>query len=224
MSEPGVASPLSVSARWTLLTVLVLGLVIAPWLIWGAAVEAWVGQIVASGEAPPFFAAWVIALLMADVFLPIPSSIVAVAAGVFLGAALGTLASFVGLTLGCGLGYVFGAKWGPATARRVVGERDWARAERWAQRFGAMLVLVLRPVPVLAEASTFYAGASRVPWPRFLAVSSLGNLVIAAAYAVVGGLSAESGDLEPALMAGFLLPGFAMLVVRLVSRKKRADG
>lgn len=224
MSEPSVSSPLSASARWSLLVVLVLGLVIAPWLIWGTAVEAWVGHMLASGEAPPYFAAWVVGLLMADVFLPIPSSLVAVAAGVFLGAAFGTVATFVGLTLGCALGYGFGAKWGPVTARRVVGERDWSRAEQWAQRFGAMLVLVLRPVPVLAEASTFYAGASRVPWLRFLGVSSLGNLVIAAAYAVVGGLSADSGDLEPALMAGFLLPGAAMLVVRLISRKKRGDG
>jgi membrane protein DedA with SNARE-associated domain len=198
----------------------VLGLVIAPWLVWGSAVEAWAGKMLVDRQVPPYFGWWVVGLLAADVFLPIPSSIVAVAAGVFLGVGLGGVATFVGLTLGCMLGYACGFQWGPRTARKVVGERDWTRAERWAKRYGAMLVLVLRPVPVLAEASTFYAGASRVPAAWFFAASAVGNAVIAVVYVVVGSVSADSGDLEPALMAGFLLPGLAMLVVRLVSRKK----
>lgn len=199
----------------------VLGLVIVPWLLWGSTVEAWVAAMLVEQRPPAYFAWWVIALLAADVFLPIPSSIVAVAAGVFLGVGVGGLASFVGLMLGCAVGYGCGMQWGPGTARRVVGERDWVRSERWARRFGAMLVLVLRPVPVLAEASTFYAGASRVPLRWFFLASGVANAVIAAAYATVGSLSAEGGNLEPALMAGFALPGLAMLVVRLVSRKKQ---
>jgi len=102
-----------------------------------------------------------------------------------------------------------------------VGEADWRRAEQWAQRFGAMLVLILRPVPVLAEASTLYAGASRVPIARFFAASATANAIIAVAYAAVGSASADAGNLEPALMAGFLLPGLAMLVVRSISQRKQ---
>lgn len=221
LNEAPVSSRWSPALRWTALVAVVLGLVIAPWLLWGSAVEARVGAMLAHHEAPPYFGWWVIGLLAADVFLPIPSSIVAVAAGVFLGVGLGSFATFVGLMLGCALGYGFGFQWGPRTARKVVGERDWTRAEGWARRFGALLVLVLRPVPVLAEASTFYAGASRVPLGRFAAASAGGNAVIAVVYGAVGSLSADSGELEPALMAGFLLPGLAMLVVRLVSRKKQ---
>lgn len=221
MTATRASSAWSPALRWSVLVAGVLGLVIVPWLLWGTAVEAWVGAMLAHHEAPAHFGWWVVGLLAADVFLPIPSSLVAVAAGVFLGVGFGSFVNFVGLMLGCALGYACGFRWGPATARKVVGARDWARAEGWAQRFGAMLVLVLRPVPVLAEASTFYAGASRVPVRRFAWASAAGNGVIAAVYGGVGGLSADSGELEPALMAGFLLPGLAMLVARLVSRKKQ---
>jgi 3-dehydroquinate synthase len=198
---------------------LVVGFVIVPWLIWGASLEQWVSNLIAAREAPAYLDAWVIGLLMADVFLPVPSSIVAVASGVLLGFFRGALAAFLGLTLGSLLGYAFGAKWGPAAARKIVGEQDWRRAGAWAARFGSALVLVLRPVPVLAEASTFYAGASGVPFNRFLLACGVGNAVIAVVYASVGSLSAASGDLEPALMAGFLLPGLALLVVKYFAKQ-----
>lgn len=207
-------------ARWAVLVALVLALVIGPWLVWGSRIENWVSQLLVEPVGPAYVAVWIVGLLVADVFLPVPSSIVAVGAGVLLGFGVGTLAAFVGLTLGSLLGYAFGAKWGPAAAKKVVGELEWTRAEVWARRFGAGLVLVLRPVPILAEASTFYAGAGGVPVARFLAVSGLGNLVISAVYASVGSFSADSGELEPALMAGFLLPGAAMLAVRLATRKR----
>ena len=215
-----VASAWPSTLRWTVLVVGVLGLVVVPWLVWGTALEHWVAAQLAARETPPYFAWWVVGLLAADVFLPVPSSIVAVAAGVFLGVGVGSVATFTGLMLGCVLGYGCGARWGPTAARKVVGEAEWSRAERWAQRFGAGLVLVMRPVPVMAEATTFYAGACRVPLFRFLGASVLGNAVIAVVYGAVGGSTVNSGDLEPALMAGFLLPGLAMLVVRLISKKR----
>lgn len=211
------------SMRFGVLMLGLLGLVIVPWLLWGTEVEAWVANELADDEPPAYFAWWVLGLLAADVFLPVPSSIVAVAAGVFLGVGGGSATVFAGLMLGSAMGYGFGSLCGPATARRVVGEAEWRRAERWAQRFGAMLVLILRPVPVLAEASTLYAGASRVPAARFFAASVLSNAVIAVAYAGVGSASADAGSLEPALMVGFLLPGFAMLVVRIISQRKQGQ-
>jgi 3-dehydroquinate synthase len=219
VNESSVASAPRRFARWSALVGLVIGLVIVPWLIWGTQLETWVAGIIAQREPPAYFDAWVIGLLLADVFLPVPSSIVAVASGVFLGTLRGSIAVFVGLTLGSLLGYGFGAKWGPGAARRLVGEAEWQRSEQWARRFGSALVLVLRPVPVLAEASTFYAGATRVPFYRYLLACCAGNAVIAVVYASVGSLSADSGDLEPALMAGFLLPGIAMLSVKYFAKK-----
>lgn len=204
---------------WTLLVLLTLGVVLVPWLIWGDVIEAWVTGALSERQPPPLVAWWIVGLLAADVFLPVPSSIVAVAAGVFLGWGCGAVVAFSGLTIGAMMGYAFGRYGGAVTARRVVGEREWQRAEAWAQRYGTGLVLFLRPVPVLAEASTFYLGASRVSFVRYLAACSLGNLVVAVVYASVGSFTADRGELEPALMAGFVLPGVAMIVVRLIMRR-----
>lgn len=197
-----------------------MGVVLVPWVIWGGVIEGWVQAFIVRPTPPPFAALWVVGLLAADVFLPIPSSIVAVAAGVFFGFGLGSLVVWAGLMIGCVLGYVFGRCWGPVTARKIVGEASWQRAQQWAQRSGVGLLLCSRPVPVLAEASTFYLGASRLPFGRYLFACSLGNAVIAAVYASVGSFSASTGALEPALMVGFLLPGLAMLTARLWSRRK----
>src|SRR5690606_18164206 len=136
--EGAVSSPSGYwnATKWALLVGLVLALVLVPWLVWGTALEAWVTGTIVHHEPPPYAALWVIGLLAADVFLPIPSSIVAVAAGVFLGFAGGAIATFIGLTVGCLLGYAFGFLWGPLAARRIVGAAQWDRAELWAQRFG----------------------------------------------------------------------------------------
>lgn len=213
----------SAALAWALLVTLTLGLVLVPWLIWGDGLEAWVRHALLERQPSHFVAGWIVGLLAADVFLPVPSSIVAVAAGVFLGWGYGAAVAFVGLTVGAMMGYAFGRYGGAVMAKRVVGEREWKRAEVWARRYGLGLVLFLRPVPVLAEASTFYVGAARVPLVQYLTACSLGNLVIAVVYASVGSFTADSGELEPALMAGFLLPGVAMTVVRLIMRRWRQE-
>lgn len=213
----------SAALAWALLVTLTLGLVLVPWFIWGDGLEAWVSHALLERQPSHFVAGWIVGLLAADVFLPVPSSIVAVAAGVFLGWGYGAAVAFVGLTVGAMMGYAFGRYGGAVMAKRVVGEREWKRAEVWARRYGLGLVLFLRPVPVLAEASTFYVGAARVPLVQYLTACSLGNLVIAVVYASVGSFTADSGELEPALMAGFLLPGVAMTVVRLIMRRWRQE-
>jgi uncharacterized membrane protein YdjX (TVP38/TMEM64 family) len=160
-------------------------------------------------------------LLAADVLLPVPSSLVAVGAGVFLGFGNGSVAVLVGLTLGSVIGYLVGAFFGAAVATRIVGASNWRRAEQWSERYGSSIVLALRPVPILAEASTFFAGATRMAWRRYLLNCTLANLGIAVVYAGVGDLSADTGHLELALMAGCLLPGVAIVGAGFLQRRKR---
>jgi uncharacterized membrane protein YdjX (TVP38/TMEM64 family) len=205
--------------RFAALGVVVLLVVVVPWVLWGSVVDSWVHGWLNHSTVTPLLALIIVLLLAADVLLPIPSSLVAVAAGVFLGFALGSLVVFVGLTLGCVIGYFVGASWGAVVARAVVGERSWQRAEQLAQRYGSGIVLALRPVPVLAEASTFFAGATHMPWGLFLLNVSLANAAVAVAYAGVGELSADTGHLELGLIAGCLLPGLAILIAGFVRRR-----
>lgn len=207
--------------RYAALGATVLAFVVVPWLLWGDWIEAQVEAAMRAPELTPALAVSIALLLALDVLLPIPSSFVAVAAGVFLGFGLGSLTVLVGLTIGSVVGYIVGARVGRVVAQRMVGEDAWRQTEHWAALHGSSLVLALRPVPVLAEASTFFAGATRSNWRPYMVYSTFGNCAVALVYAGVGDASADTGNLEVALMTGCVLPGLAIVFAGIVRGKRR---
>ncbi|HEY6079178.1 MAG TPA: VTT domain-containing protein, partial [Polyangiaceae bacterium] len=157
----------------------------------------------------------VIALLSADVLLPIPSSFVAAGAVSLLGAVQGGASVFLGMTLAAWLGYALGLWGGQPLATRMAGERELSRARSLMERHGSWLLLLCRGVPVLAEASTLLAGATRLPLLRFALVTALGNAGLSLAYALIGVLRLAG---TPALLAPFVfgmaVPGLGLLLLR----------
>jgi len=74
-----------------------------------------------------------------------------------------------------------------------------------------VFVLVLtRPIPVLAEASVLLMGTTRLEWWRFLVAVGLSNLGIAAAYAALG----NRVQLPVAIAAAVALPLVSAAVAR----------
>jgi len=207
--------------RWTLLVAAVLAVVLLPFLLFGARMEAWTAAALGPGAHRPAWVALAIVLLLAgDVVLPVPSSLVGTAAGYTLGFVGGTLTALVGMTAGSLLAYALGRGSGRAVARRLVGERETARLRALWGRVGDWGVVVARPVPVLAEASAVFAGIGGMPPGRFLALSTLSNLGISAAYAAVGRYSARADSFLLAFAGAMLLPGAAMLLARLVLHRR----
>ena len=78
------------------------------------------------------------------------------------------------------------------------------------RRFGILVLVVARPVPVFAEASVLLMGAMRLPWRHFLPAVCLSNLGIAAAYALLG----DRVQLPIALTASLVLPLAVMAAAR----------
>lgn len=145
-----------------------------PWLAGGAATAAAVG----------------VGLLILDVFLPVPSSLVMVAHGALFGVAAGTLLSLAG-GLGAGaLGFALG-RWGSPVFRARIAEDERRRADALLERWGALAVVVTRPVPILAETVAILAGTSPLGWPRFLLATAAGTLPAALLYAVTGATAAR---------------------------------
>lgn len=90
------------------------------------------------------------ALLLADVLLPVPASIVMIANGALFGVAGGALLSLIGSVGATILGYALGRFAGSAVLRRFCSEAEIARADRLVGRWGVLAVAVTRPVPLLA--------------------------------------------------------------------------
>lgn len=125
------------------------------------------------------------ALLVADVLLPVPSSLLMIANGALLGVVPGGLATMGSATVGALLAFGLGRRGAPWLMRRISPE-ERARAERFFRQWGAMAVLITRPVPILAESIGVLAGTTRLSWTRYALAVVLGNLPAAFLYAFAG--------------------------------------
>src|SRR5690348_11447548 len=95
-------------ARWTLVVLGLLAFIIVPFVIWETELNAWSEALLRTSSGRGFVAAAVALLLVLDVLLPIPSSIVSGVAVTALGPALGGAAIWLGLSGGAALGYALG--------------------------------------------------------------------------------------------------------------------
>lgn len=192
---------------FTIVIVLAILIPIVPFVIIGELPgQRWLS---ANDENAFLFGITGMGLLVSDVLLPIPSSIV----GTMLGARLGLLPGFLwcwgGLVLGNGVGYLTGrlllSRFAPKTYHTPT----------------LLLLFVTRPVPVLAEALTFTAGAEKMKPSAFLAVSMAGNGIYALALSGNGATLLPDALAGPGLALPLLLPVGAWLVWRWYDRKSK---
>jgi uncharacterized membrane protein YdjX (TVP38/TMEM64 family) len=198
----------------------ILAIPIVPFLLFGERVEA---ALIAWRSDPP--AAWivlvaVVALLATDIFLPIPSSLVSTLAGWHLGAVGGAFASWLGLSLGAVIGYVLARWWGQPLVAWLTRPADLARTNRLAERFGPLLLVLGRGVPVLAEATVLLCGMHGLSWRRFLPPVLLSNLGLAIAYAAFGEIAQRHHWLPLALGVSIALPVLMVAAFRAFSREE----
>ena len=211
------------NVRWAVLWTLLIAVVLVPFLIFEKQFEA-LATWLAAGNASGWATAGAVgALLALDVFLPVPSSIVSTGAGVLLGFWPGAAVIWIGMTLGCVIGYVFGA-YASVPARRLVGEQRLANAGKVMDRYGPWAIVICRPIPVLAESSVVFAGLVKSPIGPFLWLTALADLGIALAYAAVGAFSMAAGSFLLTFAGAIALPGIALLAGRLWLGRKRAAG
>lgn len=154
----------------------------------------------------PAVAAVVVGLLATDVFLPVPSSVVATLAGYQLGVIGGTGAVWCGMTVGAVIGFAL-ARWlGPRFVSWMTRQSDLVRTQRLTDRYGPLILVLGRGVPVLAEASVLLLGMHGLSWRRFLPPVLLSNLGLALAYAAFGELAEKYSLLPLALGVSIALP------------------
>jgi len=130
-----------------------------------------------------------VALLIADVFLPVPSSVVMVANGALFGVVVGTVLSMVGSVGAFAVGFGVGRR-GTGVVARLVPEDERLRADRFFGRWGVAAIILSRPVPMLAETVSFVAGTSALGWRPAMAAATAGAVPAAVLYAVAGSLAA----------------------------------
>jgi uncharacterized membrane protein YdjX (TVP38/TMEM64 family) len=192
-------------SRLWLLVVILLVLIIGPFCIWGGRFEkmfdlegakAWMESF---GPWP-----WLggIVLLISDLVLPIPSTVVMSVLGLVYGWFWGGLASVAGSMLAGLVAYWLCHKFGRSPAVWLAGEEGLAKGEAlFRSQRGGWLVALSRWMPVLPEAVACLAGLTGMPFREFFIALVSGCLPVGFTFAAIGGLGVERPGLAIALSA-----------------------
>lgn len=180
---------------------LLLAAAIVPYLIWGESMEAaftmegaraWMARYGAGAGLAG------IGLLVADLALPIPSTLVMSALGLTYGTWVGGLYAATGTTLAGLIAYGLSRWLGRPLARRLAGEEGLHTGESLFAHGGAWLVAGSRCLPILPEAVACLAGLHRMPFRIYLLALVCGSLPTGFLFAAIGALGRE----EPAWALG----------------------
>lgn len=178
----------------------------------------------AHDAAPIYVAATVVLLLVADLFIAVPTLALTILSGYFLGFPMGFAAAATGMLAAGTLGYGITYGYGPGLLRRITkDEEKLAEMEAVFSRYGILVLTICRALPILPEVSCCLAGATRMKFPRFAAGFMLGTVPYATIAAYAGSKSSLENP-EPAILAAL---GLALMLAAawtfLIKRHKRQE-
>ncbi|NHC15611.1 DedA family protein [Motilibacter deserti] len=136
------------------------------------------------------------------------------------------VAAVTGDAVGYATGYRLGRPWlDRRVAKGRLDARHLERAERFYARYGALAVIIARWIPWVRTFTPILAGASRMPYPRFLAANVVGALTWGSGLVVLGYVAASVPwvrDAAIAVGAFFVVASLLVAVVAAV-RARRAN-
>lgn len=181
-------------------------LVLLLFLLFGAAEEQ-ITTLLASKENLNSY--WIASFLVlsADIFIPVPSSLVMILNGKVLGFFFGTLLSTTSGTVSSCIGFYLGRKSG-SLIDRFFSKKEQQVSTNIFSRYGKPAIPVSKALPIISEAISFLSGTTGISFSSFFWYSLLGHFVISAVYAYAGSFSSE--------IDSNLLSGAIILLVLLI--------
>jgi uncharacterized membrane protein YdjX (TVP38/TMEM64 family) len=162
-----------------------------------------------------------IALIWADLVLPVPQTVVIAALGIIYGTVLGGLLGSVGLISGGLLGYALMLTSARRMVKRFVGPRSLDTMESLLERTGTWAIVLTRGLPYsIPEALVFLAGLAGMPLGKFTVALAVGSVPTAFAFAAIGAGWADQPILV--FVASYALP-ILLLPVALYLMRLRAS-
>lgn len=175
--------------RLFLFVVLLLALLLAPLLILDDDIDEHFAGEEGLRRLQEYGAwAWLagVGLLVADLVLPVPSTVVISGMGMIYGPWLGGLIGGAGSVLAGLIAFGGCRLLGKRVLDFLVGEANLERLGRFFARHGLWAIALSRWVPILPEALCCLAGMARMRFGPFLAALACGSLAMGFAFAFVG--------------------------------------
>lgn len=190
-------------------------LFLVSWMIWGGGWEARFsleGSVTFLQSSGPWAWAAGVGLLVSDIVMPIPGTVVMSALGYIYGPLAGGLLAAAG-SMAAGLtGYGIGRCFGERVARRLLGDLDFEKGRLLFARGGGWMVALSRALPILPEVIACTAGLVRMPLRRFVVSLACGSLPIGFLFAAIGAAGREAPAW--ALVFSLMVPAVLWLLAR----------
>ena len=162
-----------------------------------------------------------IALIWADLVLPVPQTAVIVALGIVYGTLLGGLLGSLGLITGGLLGYALMRTSARRYVHHFVRPQSLQKMESLFDQRGAWAIVLTRSLPFsVSEVMVFLAGLAGMPIGRFITALTIGSVPTAFVFAAIGAGWAHQPIL--ALMVSYVLP-ILLLPIALYLMRLRAQ-
>lgn len=206
----------------TFLIFLLLALILVPFFIWGEEFDRML-SLEGTRRWMEQYGRWAwlagIVLMVGDIVLPIPNTVVMSAIGWTYGWWWGGLICTAGSMLSGMVAYGASRWLGRPAARWIAGQDALDRGEELFARGGGWLVALSRSLPVLPEAISCLAGIVRMKWPVFLVALGCGSLPLGFTFAAIGNLGHERPGMALALSVA--VPVVLWLVAGWLFKKPR---
>ena len=207
--------------RLLIIFLVLAAIVLAIFFVWGDSLmttfsqEGTIGWLGQYGDW-----AWIaaIVLLMADLLLPLPATLVMSALGYIYGPVIGGLISAAGSLMAGSLGYWLCRSLGEKAAIRLLGAKDYAHGKNLSNDIGGWVVVLSRWLPVFPEVISCMAGLTRMRARYFHVALLCGSLPLGFTYAFVGSTGISHPAVAIGLSAG--LPPLIWMMVRWYFRIK----
>ncbi len=162
-------------------------------------VQTWLEALQAANLV--WIAGLVILLLFIDLFVAVPTLTITILAGFFLGFPFGFLAGLTGMSLAAFGGYAISR----LLADKAIGflvkdEVDRTAMVETFQTSGPMMIMLSRAAPIVPEVTACMAGATRMPFLKYLVFFALSTVPYVAVASYAGSVSTIENP-QPAILA-----------------------
>lgn len=141
----------------------------------------------------------IVALMMIDLFIAIPTLSLTILSGFFLGHELGVFYSSLGMLSAGTMGYVISRFHGEKLLRFVSkDEEQIEEMRRLFTQFGPVSLMLCRAAPMLPEVTSCLAGVTRMPYWKYILFYSIGTIPYSVIAAYSGAVSSID-DPSPAI-------------------------
>ncbi len=187
-----------------IILVVILAGILVPFAIWGERFDAML-SLEGTRAWISHYGKWAglagVLLLVADIVLPVPSTVVMSALGLMYGWFIGGLLAAAGSFLAGMTAYV-ACRWlGRPAALWLAGENALKQGEQLFARRGGWLVALSRWMPVLPEAVSCLAGLVKMNLRTYLVSLTCGSIPVGFAFAAIGALGNSQPGMAMALSA-----------------------